>query len=81
MRSHASCGSGSAGDPDDEVKAIMVRAVNGMKAQEAHRFKLHMRTLQAKWKASTEKHVAQLQHVVEQYQVCWPITHFDRHQV
>lgn len=68
VRSHASYGSGSGGDPDDEVKAIMVRAVNGMKAQEAHRFKLHFRMLQAKWKSSTEKHVAQLQHVIEQYQ-------------
>lgn len=53
---------------DDDVKAVMVRAVNGMKAREGARFKSHLRTLQAAWKGRAEAHAAQLQGVLEQYQ-------------
>lgn len=60
---------GSTGDTiDEEVKAVMVRAVRGMKAQEAGRFKQHLHDMQAKWQAAAEKHAEQLQAVILQYQ-------------
>jgi hypothetical protein len=61
---------GSAGDNiDEDVKAVMVRAVQGMKVQEAARFKQHLRAMQAKWQADAERHAEQLQSVILQYQV------------
>jgi hypothetical protein len=65
--SHASMGSGA--DVDDDMKHIIVRTVNGMKAQEGQRFKEHLKAMQDKWKESTEKHIGELQAVIQQYQV------------
>lgn len=61
---------GSSVDPDDEIKAIMARAVHGLKAQEAVRFKQHMNRMEARVKQLAESHVANLQNVLQQYQVC-----------
>ena len=60
---------GSSVDPDDEIKAIMARAVHGLKAQEAVRFKQHMSRMEARVKQLAESHVASLQNVLQQYQV------------
>ena len=60
---------GSSMDPDDEIKAIMARAVHGLKAQEAVRFKQHMSRMEARVKQLAESHVASLQNVLQQYQV------------
>ena len=67
--SQGSFGTSYAADVDDETKGVIVRAVNGMKAQEAARFKAHLRALQAKWRAAAEKHVGELEAVLGQYQV------------
>lgn len=60
---------GSSVDPDDEIKAIMARAVHGLKAQEAVRFKQHMNRMETRVKQLAESHVANLQNVLQQYQV------------
>jgi hypothetical protein len=61
---------GSSCDPDDEIKAIMARAVHGLKAQEAVRFKQYMSRMEARVQQLAESHVASLQSVLQKYQVC-----------
>ena len=68
---------GSSVDPDDEIKAIMARAVHGLKAQEAVRFKQHMSRMEARVKQLAESHVANLQNVLQQYQVCSASLHIN----
>lgn len=60
---------GSSCDPDDDIKAIMARALHGMKAQEAVNLKRTMRTMQQKVKKHMEAKLASLQSVLSQYQV------------
>lgn len=63
---------GSSCDPDDDMKAIMARALHGMKAQEAVNLKRTMRTMQQKVKEHMEAKLASLQNVLSQYQACPP---------
>ena len=66
-RSQGSLGSGL--DVDDDLKEVLKRAVNGMKAREAARLKQHLQAMQDRWKAAAEANVAELQDVIHQYQV------------
>lgn len=59
---------GSSCDPDDDIKAIMARALHGMKAQEAVNLKRTMRTMQQKVKEHMEAKLSSLQNVLSQYQ-------------
>jgi hypothetical protein len=67
-RQHCAAG----GDVNEETKAVIVRAVQGMRAQEGARFKAHLRELQARWRARAEKDVSELQAVIQQYQARCP---------
>ena len=67
-RSQGSWGSGGE-NVDDETKAVVVRAINGMKAQEGVRFRAHAKVLQERWRAEAEVDVRRLQGIIQQYEV------------